>query len=93
MIYDSSVIAHPPAVADGVRVVPAPCAAIAQDLGAVMVKNVVALGALQAATDLLPAGSLLGELRRSLAHKEKLVPLNEAAFAAGVRAVSASPPS
>ena len=53
-----------------------------------MVKNVVALGALQAATDLLPATALLDTLRHVLKDKVALLPLNEAAFAAGQQAVA-----
>jgi Pyruvate/2-oxoacid:ferredoxin oxidoreductase gamma subunit len=76
-------------VAEGVRVLPVPCAAIAQKLGAVVVKNVVALGALQEAAKLLEEKTFLGELDRSLKHKENLIPLNEAAFREGVAAVRA----
>jgi len=87
VIYDSSVISKAPKVADGVRVYAVPCASIAQRLGSVVVKNVVALGALQEASKLLTEDTFLGELRRSLAHKEKLIPMNEEAFASGARAV------
>lgn len=87
VLYDSSVIARVPPVAEGVRVLPVPCAAIAQKLGSVVVKNVVALGALQEAAKLLDERSFLGELDRSLHHKANLIPLNEAAFREGVAAV------
>ncbi|MFZ5446428.1 MAG: 2-oxoacid:acceptor oxidoreductase family protein [Myxococcota bacterium] len=87
VIYDSSVITHAPQVTEGVKVLPVPCAEIAQKLGAVVVKNVVALGALQEAARLLDERSFLGELDRSLKHKESLIPLNEAAFKAGMAAV------
>jgi Pyruvate/2-oxoacid:ferredoxin oxidoreductase gamma subunit len=90
VLYDSSVITQPPSVARGVKVYPVPCATIAQQLGSVVVKNVVALGALQEATKLLDERSFLGELGRSLKHKASLIPLNEAAFAAGVKAVRES---
>jgi 2-oxoisovalerate ferredoxin oxidoreductase beta subunit len=53
-----------------------------------MVKNIVALGALQAASGILPAESLLTAIRQALRDKCALVPLNEAAFAWGGRAVS-----
>ncbi len=87
IIYDSSVISHQPKVAEGVRVVGVPCAAIAQGLGAVLVKNVVALGALQEAAKLLEEDSFLTVLRRSLKKKAAMIPLNEAAFRKGVMAV------
>lgn len=89
VIYDSSVISKPPTVGEGVRVYPVPCAAIAQKLGSVVVKNVVALGALQEAAKLLDEASFLGELDRSLKHKAELIPMNEAAFREGMRAVRA----
>ena len=53
-----------------------------------MVKNIVALGALQAATGILPSESLLTAIRQALRDKGALVPVNEAAFARGVRAAS-----
>ncbi|MCE7892757.1 MAG: thiamine pyrophosphate-binding protein [Sorangiineae bacterium PRO1] len=87
VIYDSSVISHQPKVAEGVRVIAVPCAAVAQSLGNVMVKNVVALGALQEATKLLEEESFLTVLRRSLKSKAALIPLNEEAFRWGVKAV------
>ncbi len=87
VIYDSSVIARPPTVAEGVQVYGVPCAAIAQKLGSVVVKNVVALGALQEASKLLEEATFLGELDRSLKHKTGLIPVNEEAFRQGVKAV------
>ena len=87
VVYDSSVISKPPKVAEGVKVHAVPCAAIARNLGSIVVKNVVALGALQEATKLLEEDTFLGELRRSLAHKEGLIPVNEEAFRWGVKAV------
>ena len=46
IIYDSSVISGLPDVAaSGVKLVPVPFTAVAGDLGAILVKNVVALGA------------------------------------------------
>ncbi len=87
VIYDSTAIAKAPTVAEGVRVHPVPITAIAQRLGTVVVKSVVALGALQEATGLLDERSFLGELSRSLKHKTALIPVNEEAFRAGARAV------
>ena len=87
VIYDSGMISKAPEVQAGVRVLPVPCAAIAQKLGAVVVKNVVALGALQEASKLLDEKTFLGELDRSLKHKTSLIPLNEAAFREGAKAV------
>ena len=86
MIYDRSVIPEPPPLDASVTVVGVPCTEIAQELGKRMVKNVVALGALQAATELFPAESFLLTLRQALKDKCALLALNEQAFAAGAEA-------
>jgi 2-oxoisovalerate ferredoxin oxidoreductase beta subunit len=64
-----------------------PLTKIAADLGKPMVKNVVALGALQAALRLLPDNALLETLAHVLKDKAAVFPLNKAAFAAGQAAV------
>jgi Pyruvate/2-oxoacid:ferredoxin oxidoreductase gamma subunit len=86
VIYDSSVVAEPPALDPRIRVLAVPCTEIAKDLGRVVVKNIVALGALQGATRLLPSESCLAAMRRALRDKCGLIPLNEQAFARGARA-------
>ena len=88
ILYDSSVILNPGALPPGRRVLAIPFTQLASDLGRPMVKNVVALGALQAATELLPAPAILATLRHVLKDKVALLPLNEAAFAAGQQAAS-----
>jgi Pyruvate/2-oxoacid:ferredoxin oxidoreductase gamma subunit len=90
-IYDSSVVAEAPLVRPGVRVVGVPFAQVAADLGRLVVKNVVALGALQEATRLLPKESFLSAIRQALADKCALVPLNEEAFAWGVKKAAEAP--
>ena len=87
IIYDSSVIADVPAVAAGVRVVGVPLTRIAADLGRPVVKNVVALGALQAATGMFPAETFLTAIRQALKSKCAMIPLNEEAFSLGSQAV------
>jgi len=87
VIYDSSVIAEPPALAPGVRVIGVPFTRIATDLGRVVVKNVVALGAVCAATGVFPEETLLTAIRQALKSKCALIPLNEEAFAWGVKSV------
>ena len=57
------------------------------DLGKAMVKNIVALGALQAATKLFPEETLRTAIRLALKDKCALIPLNEEAFSWGMRAV------
>ena len=90
VVYDSSVIAVPPPLDASVRAFGVPCAAIAAELGKPVVKNVVALGALQAATDLFPAETFLATIRGALEKKPALAALNDEAFRRGVRAVEAA---
>ncbi len=87
VIYDSSVIREVPPIAAGVQVHGVPLTQIAADLGRVVVKNVVALGALCAATGLLPRESLLAAIRLALKDKCAMIPLNEEAFAWGEKSV------
>ena len=91
IIYDSTLIAEPGPLPAGRRVLPVPLSRLASDLGRPVVKNIVALGALQAASELLPASALLETLRHVLKDKAALLPLNEAAFAAGQQAVTPAP--
>jgi 2-oxoisovalerate ferredoxin oxidoreductase beta subunit len=87
VVYDSSVITEIPEFARGVTAHPVPCSEIAQDLGQRIVKNVVALGALQAASGILDEESLLTAIRLSLQDKCSMIPVNEEAFRWGVKAV------
>ncbi len=87
VVYDSSVAS--PRLGeheDERRMVGIPATAIAQELGRMVVKNIVALGALQAATDIFPEATLLAAIGQALRGKPALVSLNERAFAAGVAA-------
>lgn len=87
VLYDSSVIHEAPALREGVTVHGVPFTEIAVGLGKPMVKNIVALGALQAATGLFPKETLLAAVRQALKDKCALIPLNEEAFGWGVKAV------
>jgi len=84
VVYDTSTIPSAPSL-DGARIVGVPCSAIAAELGQPLVKNVVALGALHAATNLLPEAALLSTMRAALKGKRALVELNEEAFRRGQR--------
>jgi 2-oxoisovalerate ferredoxin oxidoreductase beta subunit len=86
VLYDASVIREAPALDPSVEVLPVPCTAIARELGQPLVKNVVALGALQGATGLLPEESLLTAMRRALGGKRAAIPANEEAFRRGAAA-------
>jgi 2-oxoisovalerate ferredoxin oxidoreductase beta subunit len=88
IVYDSSIVKEVPAGIDpSVKVVGAPFTEIAVDLGKAVVKNIVALGALQAATGIFPKETLLAAVKQALKDKCALIPLNEQAFAWGVKAV------
>jgi 2-oxoisovalerate ferredoxin oxidoreductase beta subunit len=86
VLYDSGAIADEPDLRPGVRAVPVPFAEIALHLGKSVVKNVVALGAMQEATRLLPPESLEEAIRENLRDKCAMIPLNEAAFRWGAKA-------
>jgi len=88
IIYDSSVVKEVPRGIDpGVKVLGVPFTEIAMDLGKAVVKNIVALGALQAATGIFPKETLMVGIHQALKDKCALIPLNEEAFAWGVKAV------
>ena len=89
VIYDSSVVTEAPVLDPSIKVFPVPFTGIATDLGKAVVKNIVALGALQAATNLFPKDTLLGAIRLALKDKCALIPLNEEAFAWGIKSVEA----
>jgi 2-oxoisovalerate ferredoxin oxidoreductase beta subunit len=89
ILYDSTVITQPPPLPAGRRVFAVPFTEIARGLGRPVAKNMVALGALQAATGLLPPEQLILTLRQLLKDKPAVLPVNEEAFAAGQRAVVA----
>ena len=89
VIYDSSVISVPPeTIAAGVTTVPVPFSNVAKGLGSALVKNVVALGALQGATNVFPEDSFLTALHGALKDKCALIPVNEEAFKLGAKLAS-----
>jgi 2-oxoisovalerate ferredoxin oxidoreductase beta subunit len=87
IIYDSSIVKDVPAGLDpSVKLVGVPFTEIAVDLGKAVVKNIVALGALQAATGIFPKETLMTAVRQMLKDKCALIPLNEQAYAWGIKA-------
>jgi 2-oxoisovalerate ferredoxin oxidoreductase beta subunit len=86
VIYDRSVIDPAPALPQGLRGIGVPCAGIAAELGRPVVKNIVALGALQEATRLLPRETLLAAIHEALHDRPALIAVNEEAFARGALA-------
>ncbi len=92
VLYDCSVIAAPPEeLAPGVRSIAVPFTSVARDLGNVLVKNLVALGALQGATRLLPEDSFLTAIGGSLAGRGELIALDEEAFRLGAKLAAERP--
>jgi len=87
VIYDSTVISDPPPFDSTVQAYGVPFSEIAGDIGPRFIKNVVALGALQAVTDLFPGETFLTAIRQALASKAKVIPMNEEAFRRGRKAV------
>lgn len=88
ILYDRTVVPHPPALAENRRIFAVPFTQIAADLGRPMVKNLVALGALHEIASLVPAERLIATLGSLLHDKSGLLPLNQAAFAAGRKAIA-----
>ena len=86
IIYDSSIVKEVPALDPSVKLVGVPFTEIAVDLGKAVVKNIVALGALQAATGIFPKETLIGAVRQALKDKCALIPLNEQAHDWGIKA-------
>jgi 2-oxoisovalerate ferredoxin oxidoreductase beta subunit len=89
VVYDRSVIAEPPTLDPSVRVVGVPCSEIAAELGTLLVKNIVAVGALQAATRFFPDDTYEAAIAEALHGKDSLVALNRSAFARGRAAAEA----
>ncbi len=87
IIYDSSVIADPPSINGNVKMYGVPFTEIAVKIGRRVIKNVVALGALQAVTELFPEETFLEAIRQALAAKCAMIPMNEEAFRWGRKAV------
>ena len=86
IVYDSSVAKDVKPADPSITVVGVPFTEIAVGLGKVVVKNIVALGALQAATNIFPKETFLAAIKAALKDKASLIPLNEQAFQAGIDA-------
>jgi 2-oxoisovalerate ferredoxin oxidoreductase beta subunit len=92
VLHDSTVVLEPPAVDPSVRVVGVPCTGIARELGQAIVKNAVALGALQAVTGIFPPETFVTAIRQMLEGKGNAAALSEEAFRRGARAVADASP-
>ena len=87
VLYDKTVIKDVPKLDKDIRVIGVPFTQIAYDLGVTKVKNVVALGAAQAATRLLERESLLAALEQAMHGDCAMLELNQHAFSLGMEAV------
>jgi 2-oxoisovalerate ferredoxin oxidoreductase beta subunit len=87
ILFDSSVISDPPSINGNIKMYGVPFTEIATNIGRRVIKNVVALGALQAVTDLFPEETFLAAIRQALAAKCAMIPMNEEAFRWGQKAV------
>jgi len=89
VLYDETMAPQPPRFDRTLQVRGLPFAEIARQLGAPQAKNMVAWGALAAASHLLPAESCLLALHRALGEKGgEAMEVNEKAFRAGMEAVA-----
>ena len=88
IVYDSSVILDPPQPPAGVSAYGVPFTEIAMGLGKKVVKNIVALGAVQAATQIFPKDTFLDAIREALKEKASLIPMNEQAFEIGMKSIT-----
>jgi 2-oxoisovalerate ferredoxin oxidoreductase beta subunit len=86
IIYDNAVIEEIPELDDSITMLGVPYTTIANDLGKKMVKNMVALGALQAATNLFPKESFSAAIKDAVKARPELLDLNLKAFNAGIEA-------
>ncbi len=84
IIYDSSVVTDPDNY-NNLKGYGVPLTEIADNLGNIMVKNVVALGALHAAIDLFTADTFLTTIRIALKSKKNMIQINEQAFELGAK--------
>jgi 2-oxoisovalerate ferredoxin oxidoreductase beta subunit len=89
IVFDSSVAKDVKPGDPSITVVGVPFTEIAAGLGKLVVKNIVALGALQAATNIFPRETFLAAIKEALKEKANLIPLNEQAFQAGIEAAKA----
>jgi len=85
IIFDNSVAKEFTPKAPSIRVIGVPFAEIAAELGKMVVKNIVSLGALAAATNIFPRETFLAAIKQALRDKASLMPLNEQAFDTGYK--------
>jgi Pyruvate/2-oxoacid:ferredoxin oxidoreductase gamma subunit len=90
IIYDKAVIEELPELDPSITMIGVPYTTIANDLGKKMVKNMVALGALQAATNLFPEESFSAAIKDAVKARPDMLELNLKAFSSGKEACEAA---
>ncbi len=91
LVYNSSLISNVPRRTD-IRCVPTPANEVATELGSVRIANMVALGALVAATDVLPLKAVVQALHNHLPeNKRKMLGPNVQALRRGAQLVQPDP--
>ncbi|MCL1892877.1 MAG: 2-oxoacid:acceptor oxidoreductase family protein [Holophagaceae bacterium] len=83
IVFDSSVSKEIEPSDSSIKVIGVPFTEIAAGLGKMVVKNIVGLGALAAATNIFPRETFLVAIKQALKDKVALIPLNEKAFDLG----------
>lgn len=86
VLYDTHTCSEVPSLAEGVKAYGLPFSEIAQNLGKRILKNVVCLGAFQAATQIFPEETFLEALARGLKPDPKIQEINRKAFSEGAKA-------
>lgn len=87
IIVDSSVVHSVPKVDESITIISVPMTELANTIGKAMFKNVVALGALQAATQIFSSDSFIFTLKEALKDKPDWIEKNIEAFTKGVQSV------
>lgn len=87
VIYDSTIVTEAPDLDPSVRVFGIPFTEIANGVGKRILKNVVSLGALQAATGIFPEDTFLTALHAGIKASPEILEMNYEAFQRGAAAV------
>jgi 2-oxoisovalerate ferredoxin oxidoreductase beta subunit len=86
VLFDNSLAKEIAPSDPSIKVIGVPFAEIAKGLKKMVVKNIVSLGALAAATGIFPRETFLAAIKQALKEKASLIPLNEQAFDLGYNA-------
>lgn len=85
LVYDSSIIPAEKVAGIDAKVIPVPAGDIALEIGSVRAANIVVMGALIGATDVVPSEAFAGIIEKKFAKKsEEVRRLNAVAFSRGL---------